>query len=215
MPTKTNILLTASVKALQEFLQSENTNLFHNIHLAIFDMDDTLLKQNEQIPVNGVEHALDNLALLGTLTSCAIATNQGGVSVRIDMQERQHLAPEKYQNYPTMVQAQLRVAGAQTLLQKHLHIEPSSYISYAFQNSKNGRWTDLPSIAYDQFGQVLPEWQQSWRKPNAGMLLQAMEDDHVSPEQTLMIGDREEDSLAAERAGVRFLHINDFIAWGS
>lgn len=187
---------------------------FAGINMVLFDMDDTLLVQNEQRPVNGIERALDKLSALGTITHCAVITNQDGVSVRLEMQSNPNASPEKYQKYPTLIQAQLRVAGAQTLLKNHLRIDPSSYISYAYYNTKRGEWASLPSIAYDQFGQLLDEWSQSWRKPNSGMLLQAMIDAGVSGKTTVMVGDRDEDSLAANGAGTHFLHVNEFILWG-
>ena len=41
------------------------------------------------------------------------------------------------------------------------------------------------------------------RKPNPGMILRALRDFAVSPADALMIGDRDTDVIAAERAGVR------------
>ena len=41
------------------------------------------------------------------------------------------------------------------------------------------------------------------RKPNPGMILRALRDFEVSPNDALLIGDRDTDVIAAERAGVR------------
>ena len=41
------------------------------------------------------------------------------------------------------------------------------------------------------------------RKPNPGMILRALNDFQIEPGDALMIGDRETDVIAAERAGVR------------
>ena len=41
------------------------------------------------------------------------------------------------------------------------------------------------------------------RKPNPGMLLRAMSDYQVAPKDAFMIGDRDSDMRAAERAGVQ------------
>ena len=41
------------------------------------------------------------------------------------------------------------------------------------------------------------------RKPNPGMIIRALKDFDVAPGDALMIGDRDTDVLAAERAGVR------------
>lgn len=50
------------------------------------------------------------------------------------------------------------------------------------------------------------------RKPNPGMLLEAMRDFNVSPDETLMVGDRPEDEQAARNAGVQFCHADTFFA---
>jgi D-glycero-D-manno-heptose 1,7-bisphosphate phosphatase len=41
------------------------------------------------------------------------------------------------------------------------------------------------------------------RKPNPGMILRALKDYDIAPTNALMIGDRDTDVIAAERAGVR------------
>ena len=41
------------------------------------------------------------------------------------------------------------------------------------------------------------------RKPNPGMIVRALNDFGVAPQDALMIGDRDTDVVAAERAGVR------------
>lgn len=51
---------------------------------------------------------------------------------------------------------------------------------------------------------------QKTKKPAPDMLLLAMRDAEVSPSETTMIGDSDDDRIAAERANVRFLHIDTF-----
>jgi D-glycero-D-manno-heptose 1,7-bisphosphate phosphatase len=48
------------------------------------------------------------------------------------------------------------------------------------------------------------------RKPNPGMLLEAMKDAGTSPDETLFVGDFETDQQAAENAGVRFYWAGEF-----
>jgi histidinol-phosphate phosphatase family protein len=48
------------------------------------------------------------------------------------------------------------------------------------------------------------------RKPNPGMLLQAMLEHQVGPTNTLMVGDMTDDARAAVRAGCRFEWANEF-----
>lgn len=47
----------------------------------------------------------------------------------------------------------------------------------------------------------------SCRKPKPGMLLQAIEQHGINPDQSLMIGDSDTDIVAAERAGVRGIKV--------
>src|SRR5260370_32354391 len=48
------------------------------------------------------------------------------------------------------------------------------------------------------------------RKPEPGMLIEAMRHEDVTPDQTIMIGDRPEDEQAARAAGVDFMWADDF-----
>jgi D-glycero-D-manno-heptose 1,7-bisphosphate phosphatase len=48
------------------------------------------------------------------------------------------------------------------------------------------------------------------RKPNPGMLLEAMKDAGVSHDKTIFVGDYETDEQAAENAGVRFYWADEF-----
>jgi D-glycero-D-manno-heptose 1,7-bisphosphate phosphatase len=64
-----------------------------------------------------------------------------------------------------------------------------------------------PKAGYERYGS--PEM-LSRRKPEAGMLLEAMQYYGVSPEKTFMIGDMEDDKQAAKAANVRFFWADDF-----
>jgi D-glycero-D-manno-heptose 1,7-bisphosphate phosphatase len=48
------------------------------------------------------------------------------------------------------------------------------------------------------------------RKPNPGMLLQAIEDHQVRPEQAFFVGDMDSDRQAAENAGIDFFWAAEF-----
>lgn len=50
------------------------------------------------------------------------------------------------------------------------------------------------------------------RKPGPGMILEAMLHYGVTAEETLMVGDRDDDEGAATAAGVRFIHADEFFA---
>jgi len=59
---------------------------------------------------------------------------------------------------------------------------------------------------------AVPEFsrEDDCRKPNPGMLLQAMEEAGIAPEDTIFVGDRDSDQEAAENAGVRFYWAEEY-----
>jgi D-glycero-D-manno-heptose 1,7-bisphosphate phosphatase len=59
-----------------------------------------------------------------------------------------------------------------------------------------------PKRGFERYGS--PEM-LSLRKPEPGMLINLMRVCGASPDETIMVGDREEDSLAAGAAGVKFV----------
>jgi|ERR1041385_262852 HAD superfamily hydrolase (TIGR01662 family) len=63
---------------------------------------------------------------------------------------------------------------------------------------------------------TVPEYYKDWdrRKPGPGMLIEAMDHFNVSRENTLMVGDREEDRLAAENCGCSFQWSWEFFGEG-
>jgi histidinol phosphatase-like enzyme len=78
------------------------------------------------------------------------------------------------------------------------------YICFAYL-SRKGLWSPVPPDT------ATPDyWRQDWRKPAAGMLLQAIVDAGVTPAETLMVGDLPEDRQAAAAAGCDFQWANEF-----
>jgi D-glycero-D-manno-heptose 1,7-bisphosphate phosphatase len=76
--------------------------------------------------------------------------------------------------------------------------EAKLYISPYHAKAKGPRVIEKYALEHD------------WRKPNPGMLLQAMEDFKIEPQNTLFVGDRETDKLAAENANLDFQWANKF-----
>lgn len=60
-------------------------------------------------------------------------------------------------------------------------------------------------------GAIPAEWTQDWRKPNPGMLNQAIMDAQVYSNDVLFIGDRDTDEKAAQAAGCDFIYIQSII----
>lgn len=160
-----------------------------NNQLYIFDADGTLVTRDGRwLP--GVVELLPALRQAGH--AIAIATNQGG--------------PACYdagwpwsRQFPTLEEVEsayndlARVTGARL------------YMSLLYQVKSTGQFIAPAGIPADD-----PRLNPEWRKPKPGMLLQAMVDVGASPADTVFVGDGEEDRLAAEAAGIRFIYAYEF-----
>jgi HAD superfamily hydrolase (TIGR01662 family) len=170
------------------------------IELVIFDVDGTLAGKFTLELLPGVR---DFFRLVYSedcpdSPKVAIATNQGGVGMRYWMEKKGFGNPEKY---PTPQEIDERMAGLLDLLDAD---GVPVYVSYRFRDKK-GTWTPVPAGMEEH-----DRWQQDWRKPLPGMLLQAMQDCGVPPERTMYVGDREDDQGAAQAAGCHFSWVQDF-----
>ena len=170
-----------------------------NIQLYIFDWDGTLAKFKTGEPLPNVKEKLATLPDVPKV----IATNQGGVGFRWWQEHDGFGEPERL---PT--EAHIRRLFKSTMAELGIMGWPV-YFSFAYQAAKSGRWS--PEPPHDTLDREC--WRHDWRKPQAGMLLAAMERFGVAPEHTLMIGDWDEDTLAASLAGVHFQFAKDFFGW--
>jgi HAD superfamily hydrolase (TIGR01662 family) len=129
----------------------------------------------------------------------AIASNQGGVGMRYMLERK---AKKGFDEYPTVQDIEARLAEIARMIGGGKPIPV--YASFRYQD-KEENWTPVPPDAIDD-----PRWKASWRKPNPGMLQQAMQDAGVTPQQTLFVGDSPEDQQAAQAAGCIFEWAEDF-----
>ena len=178
------------------------------IKLIIFDVDGTLAEQFTLDLLPGVKQFFELLSRgdCPHAPKAAIATNQGGVGMKYWMEKGGFGKPEKYptpEEIDERMQELVKMLGGDSGL--------PVYVSYRFV-TKQGKWVPLPPEQADN-----PRWQQDWRKPLPGMLLQAVQDAGVEPGETLFVGDREEDQAAAQAAGCVFVWAKDFFAnpWNS
>lgn len=164
--------------------------------LIIFDVDGTLseYKTGQILP-----NVRETLAALPTGIKFALASNQGGVGLNYWMRTDNFGNPD---NYPTEWDVRAQIEK----LLKELNLEANTYLSFAYQSRQSGKWNPMPLASETD----LEFWRHDWRKPEAGMLLRAMSDFEVSPDDTLMIGDWSEDEEAALKAGCAFQHADDF-----
>lgn len=68
---------------------------------------------------------------------------------------------------------------------------------------------NMPNAKLEQY-----RYEDDRRKPGPGMLLEAMQDFEATAEQTLMVGDRDEDRDAAQAAGCSFQWSHEFFGDG-
>lgn len=173
--------------------------------LIVFDVDGTLAKIYTLHLLPRVEDFF-RLVYRGDCPAApkiAIATNQGGVGMRYWMEQEGWGKPAKY---PTVTEIEERLRGlVEALGAPH---DLPVYVAFRYKN-REGQWAPVPpEMGAD------PRWQQDWRKPMPGMLLQAMRDAGVTPEETLFVGDSEDDRGAAEAAGCAFDWAETFFTRG-
>lgn len=180
------------------------------IKLIIFDLDGTLVKPRTLALLPGVRGffhlAIQNACASPGMPSLAIATNQGGVGFRCQLEAERHTFAAWF--YPSESSGAARIRRVVSALGGDGQTLPV-YASYAYRDQQ-GRWSPTPDGKDDD-----PRWRRDWRKPQPGMLLQAMRDCGANPTETLYVGDRDEDRGAARAAGCRFASANEFFsrAW--
>jgi HAD superfamily hydrolase (TIGR01662 family) len=157
--------------------------------LIIFDVDGTLAENYRTQLLPGVR---EWFASRPADLAVAIATNQGGVGLRYWMERDSFGNPRAYPTRERVIR-RLRIVARKLAIPWR-----AVYVAFAYRN-KQGELSPTPEeFAAD------PAWAHDWRKPEAGMIRQAMTDANVPAEATLMVGDREDDRGAAELAGVDF-----------
>jgi len=168
------------------------------IKLIIFDLDGTLVHPFTSDFEPGVRYWLKHDHRREKL---AICTNQGGIGLR-HWREIVRASGGDIGDPNSTGWTQQNMEDRTNAIAAQLNA--TLYISFAYQ-SKKGHWSPTPENAHDD-----PRWSQSWRKPQPGMLIQAMSDTHVTPSQTLMVGNSEDDAQAAAAAGCAYQSSDDF-----
>ena len=205
-----------------------------DLDLIIFDMDGTLADRDTGELLPGVrtwfQHTRPSLR-----AKVCIASNQGGVGLRYWMERDGFGEPRKY---PTaeIVDTRLReiMLACEYDNPKKQYNKDGTFrrckfdgsgiddalLSFAYQSKTSGKWGPEPDIIdiktnhpdllraymYSNYG----EWSTKYRKPAPGMLLHFIDKYKAMPDRTLMVGDSEEDRLAAESAGCEFVYANLF-----
>jgi HAD superfamily hydrolase (TIGR01662 family) len=165
--------------------------------LIIFDMDGTLADRDTAALLPNVREKLHSLN--GT-HKMSIATNQGGVGLRLQMEKEGWGEPE---SFPTEDKINAHIQ----LVLEQLGIDIYVAKCFRFKNKK-GEWSPLPADGIERL-----VWCKTWRKPYPGMLFNNMRLEDVTPEETLMVGDSEDDKQAAANAGCDFQWAWEFFGW--
>jgi HAD superfamily hydrolase (TIGR01662 family) len=155
-------------------------NNYAKYRLIIFDADGTLIDRDSSEFLPGVEEWFKRS---GHDHLLAIATNQGGPACR---------DAGWGEKYPTLAEVEGKYGSLAEVLGAKL------FMSLCFP-VRGGGYIAPRGLPSDD-----PRTLRSWRKPAPGMLIAAMIHYGVEPDDTLMVGDRPEDYLAAEAAGVDF-----------
>jgi len=174
--------------------------------LIVFDYDGTLVEAFTHDLLDGVAEWFANNR---GLYHFAIVNNFGGVGLRLWMETDSWGAPA---DLPTEDETYQRVSD--TLMKLGLYVRNRDiicYFSFLYQ-SRNGNWSPRPHGKEQAI-----EWQIESRKPNNGLLLQAMKDADVTPSETLVVGDNwhGEDAVMARKSGADFILASEFFSKGA
>jgi phosphoglycolate phosphatase-like HAD superfamily hydrolase len=171
--------------------------------LYIFDVDGTIAMSYEDKLLPEAAKFFETFDW--TNDRMALVTNQGGVGLRYWLESGQFGEPEKY---PTKETAwnRLHILREQ-IVGEHVDRCPI-FACFAYQSKSSGKWGPTP---FDTWDYTPNEWSQYWRKPSPGMLLAALDYYMASSEDTVFIGNSDEDKQAAEAAGIRFVDEHEFL----
>lgn len=175
--------------------------------LIAFDLDGTLCERGEIDFMDGVSETLKAIFYLPDPLHIAIVTNQGGVGLRYWMEKEGFGNPE---DYPTATDVMIRLStiGSRLMkLQNATENRITLLASFAYQSKKTGMWSPTPPSLPEYQRQM---WNPAWRKPDSGMLDYLIQVNNFNPSDCFMVGDSQEDELAAAKAGFEFVNADYF-----
>ena len=191
------------------------------LRLVIFDVDGTLVDSQGDI-LGAMRHAFEGLGL--DMPSREAVLGIVGLSLPVAMGR---LAPdagpklqsrlvEGYKSAYVELRAKVGAAQSSPLYHgardslEHLHSTPEVLLGVATGKSKRG--LDSLIKAHDLGAYFVTQQVADYHpsKPHPSMILQAMADTGVEPENTVMIGDTSFDMEMAQSAGVRGIGVS----WG-
>lgn len=175
--------------------------------LWIFDLDGTLVQQMDE---DGLHQTVIRWMEAVKPKRVAIASNQGGVGMRYWREPRPEDGYDGFggpvDNLPTEAKSAKRMEKVAQQIRKITGGEVRWYAAYRYR-SGSGNWSTVPQGREDD-----PMWSKEWRKPEPGMLLQAMADFGVSSDEAIFCGNFITDQRAAEAAGIPYIDADELFA---
>jgi histidinol phosphatase-like enzyme len=171
--------------------------------LYIFDLDGTLVEKYGVRILPGVENCLQKLAHQGN--ALAIATNQAGLSWRLLTNSPR---------FPSILSMAHRIFE---ITEKLIPLKFAPWFISVFDKRVKLGTTKYESLAMDLVNacpthRLFVKPDPKWRKPQAGMLLSAVDYYRIDPDQALFVGDYKTDAEAAIAAGIKFSWAVDFFS---
>lgn len=177
-----------------------NNEPIKDIKLLIFDVDGTIAAFESDELWEMPKAFFREIWRMTHKPFIALASNQGGVGLRYWMEQEGFGNPI---TYPIEEQVEQRMHLISESVRRLSGVdEVAVYVSYMYQSKSKGNWSPMKENKV--------EWQKSSRKPAPGMLLRAMNKYSLLGDQTLMVGDRDEDKGAAERANCHYMTTSKF-----
>lgn len=169
--------------------------------LIIFDVDYTLADPETGDLLPGVS---DWFEAHGDGVQIAVASNQGGVGLRHWM-EVEHFGRPR--DFPTRDEIQVYLECVIARLPERFRpaLTQNLRVCFAYQSKKSGKWSPTPGGCEGN-----PDWLPENRKPAPGMLRAAMQAAGAGSDETLMVGDSDDDQGAAAAATCAFAWADDF-----
>ena len=176
-----------------------------DITLLCLDVDGTIVDSNKSsVLIPRVAEFVSKLNV--EKIKIALVTNQGAVGLRHWMTANSFGDPS---SLPIQEEVENRLQIITDKIKELFPGEVKLFMAFRYQSKgEKGRWGPVPFKSKDD-----PRWKQEWRKPNSGMIVEAMKWANIglfNKNKVLMVGDMDADEGAAKAAGVMFKKAPDF-----
>ena len=182
----------------------------HGITLLCLDVDGTIVESNTSSVL--LPCFVKFLSKLDpAVVKIALVTNQGGVGLRHWMRAGSFGDPS---SLPSQEEVEARILSIREKISSIFSGQLACFMAFRYQSKgdasagKAPRWGPVPFSGKEDV-----RWKQEWRKPNPGMLLEAMKWAGLSifnKSCSLMVGDMDSDEGAARNAGIKFQRAPEF-----